>query len=70
MLLRMGSAYESLVQNATIFTRILVSTNLKMKKKWKLFCTDYTNKRVLTHNNIRLKLYGYKETCMALGNGN
>ena len=42
----------------------------KIKKKWKLFCTDYTNKRVLTHNNIRLKFYGYKETCMALGNGN
>ena len=33
MLLRMGSAYESLVQNATIFTHILVSTNLKAKKE-------------------------------------
>ena len=33
MLLRMGSAYESLVQNATIFTHILVATNLKNKKE-------------------------------------
>ena len=33
MLLRMGSAYESLVQNATIFTHILVSTNFEENKK-------------------------------------